>query len=285
MRGKLVISGIGKSGIVGRRMASVFSSTGTPAFFMHPTEGMHGDIGIISSSDIVMLISHSGESEELLRIIPYIKRQGARIIAVTKSKHSPLSGFADITLPTGVTREACPFNLVPTTSSAVTAALGDSLAITLLKIKGFKRSDYKNVHPAGAIGKRLLYRVEDLMFSGADVPVIREEQTLGQAIQAMSAKKNLGMVCVTDGGGRLKGILTDGDLRRLLGTGRALVSRPCRECMTKNPKVVLKRLLAVEAVSIMERHSITSLIVVDSLKLRKIAGVIHMHTILRAGVV
>lgn len=285
MRGKVVTLGVGKSGIVARRMASVFSSTGTPAFFLHPTEALHGDIGIISQHDVAVLLSHSGASQELLQVLPYIKRQGVKIITITKTKSCALAGFADIALETAVKKEACPFNLVPTVSSAVTTAIGDSLAITLLKLKGFKQSDYKNVHPAGAIGKRLLYRVADLMYSGSDLPLIQEHQTLGQAIQAMSAKKNLGVVCITGKKGGLTGILTDGDLRRLLGTGRAALANSVGDVMTRSPKVVLKSLLAVEALSIMEKHSITSLVVVDDLKGKKITGVIHLHAILRAGVV
>jgi arabinose-5-phosphate isomerase len=285
IKGKIIVSGIGKSGIIGRRIASVFSSTGTPAFFMHPTEGMHGDIGIISKNDAVILISHSGKSDELLTLLPYIKRQGVKIIAITRDQRSPLSKFSDITLPTHVVREACPFNLVPSTSSAVTAALGDSLAILLLKIKGFRKRDYKSVHPGGAIGKRLLYRVGDLMYSGADAPVIDQDQTLGQAIHAMSANKNLGMVCVRNRKDALTGVFTDGDLRRLLQTGRADLSARAAAFMKRRPKTVLQNQLAVEALAVMERHAITSLIVVKSKKQKKIAGVIHLHSILRAGVV
>jgi len=283
-RGKVVLSGIGKSGLVARRMAAILSSTGTPAFFMHPTEGMHGDIGILRPEDTVILISHSGKSQELLQLVPFIKRHGVKIIAIARSAKNPLSNLADLTLTTGVNQEACPFNLVPTTSATVTAALGDALAITLLKFKGFKLSDYKNVHPGGAIGKRLLYRVEDLMVSGTRLPLIRENHTLGEAIRIMSTKK-LGMVCITNAKGHVSGILTDGDLRRLLERNRAVLSLPVKEVMGRNPRTIQPGLLAVEALSIMERYAITSLVVVISQRDKTVCGVIHMHTILKAGVV
>jgi arabinose-5-phosphate isomerase len=283
-KGKVIVSGIGKSGITGRRIASVFSSTGTPGIFIHPTEGVHGDIGLISENDVVVLISHSGTSDELLALIPHIKRQGAKIITITKGRNSPISKFSDIVLATKVNREACPFNLVPSTSSAVTAAIGDSLAIALLKIKGFKKSDYKNVHPGGEIGKRLLFRVEDLMLSGNRVPVINENRTLKDAILIMS-KKKLGMTCVLNKDRKLRGIVTDGDLRRLLEKRRANLNARIATVMKANPKTVLKTMLVVEALSVMEKYSITSLIVVNNRKQKRIIGVIHLHSILKAGVV
>ncbi len=285
IKGKIIISGIGKSGLIGRRMASVFSSTGTPSLFMHPTEGVHGDIGIIGKDDAMILISHSGKSDELLTLIPHIKRHGIRIITITKDRKCPLSRFADIALETHVTKEACPFNLVPTTSSTVTSAMGDALAIALLKIKGFERKDYKIMHPGGDIGKRLLYRVSDLMKSGNDVPIIADTKTLKDAIEEMSRKK-LGMTCITDKKGRLTGILTDGDLRRLLEKNQANLFTPIADLFHPGlPKTVKEQLLAVEALSIMEKNSITSLIVVNNPKDRKVVGVIHMHNILKAGVV
>lgn len=285
LKGKIIISGIGKSGILGKRMASVFSSTGTPAFFMHPTEGVHGDIGIISKNDVILLISHSGKSEELLTLIPHIKRHGIKIITLTQYKKCPLARFADIALETHVKKEACPFNLVPTTSSTVTAAIGDALAITLLKLKGFERKDYKLRHPGGAIGKKLLYRVEDLMKSGMELPSVSDSGTLKNAIEEMS-KKKLGMTCVLNKQGRLVGILTDGDLRRLLEKNKADLQAPVKQLLSgKTPKTIVRSMLAIEALSIMEENSITSLIIVDNASERKVIGVIHMHNILKAGVV
>ncbi len=284
VKGKIIISGIGKSGLIARRMASVFSSTGTPAFFMHPTESLHGDIGMISDTDAVILISHSGRSSELNSIIPFIKRRGVKIISMTRDKESPLSKFSDVTLETRVYKEACPFNLVPSISSAVTTSLGDSLAITLMKMKGFKHQDYKNVHPGGEIGRRLLFRVQDLMQSEDKIPVTSENDSLDIAIRIMSAKK-LGMTCVVNSRGALAGILTDGDLRRLLEKKKADLSAPVKSLKIAQPKTVVPSLLAVEALSLMEKHSITSLIVVNNPRQKKITGVIHMHNILKAGVV
>jgi arabinose-5-phosphate isomerase len=246
---------------------------------------VHGDIGIIGKDDAVILISHSGHSDELLTLIPHIKRQGAKIITLTRDKKCPLARFADIPLETNVKREACPFNLVPTTSSTVTSAIGDALAIALLKIKGFERKDYKIRHPGGAIGKRLLYRVEDLMKSGKEVPVIPGGKTLQAAINEMS-RENLGMTCITDNKGRLTGILTDGDLRRLLEKNRAnLFDSVDTLLLSRRPKTIGKHLLAVEALSMMEKNSITSLIVVNNPDDRKVIGVVRMHDILKAGVV
>jgi arabinose-5-phosphate isomerase len=283
-RGKVIISGIGKSGLVAQRIASILSSTGTPAFFLHPTEGLHGDIGIVSDNDVVILVSHSGKSDELLNLLPHIKRSGVKIIVITQNLQSALSRFADLTLQTYVKREACPFNLVPSTSSAVTAGLGDALAIALLKAKGLKREDYKRVHPGGAIGKKLLYRVLDLMHTGDHLPIVGQHKPLRDAIRVMSDKK-LGMTCVVDNNNRLCGILTDGDLRRLLQTERADLNAPVSCLKIARPKTVSADLLAIEALSIMEKHSITSLIAVNSPRELKIIGVLHMHDILKAGVV
>lgn len=285
IRGKVITCGVGKSGLAARRLASVLSSTGTPAFFMHPVEGLHGDIGIISADDVAILMSHSGKNDELLNLIPFIKRQGAKIVIFTRNRRSPLARFSDIVLETRVNREACPFNLVPTTSTAVTSGLGDALAIALMKLKGFEQKDYQSVHPGGAIGKRLLYRVEDLMISGQKIPTVSQDDTLRDAVAEMSRKSNLGMTCVTGPGGRLVGILTDGDLRRLLETGRGELSLPVSRVMTPRPKTVPRHMLAVEALSLMERHAITCLIVTGGPGRSRIEGVLHMHSILRSGVV
>ncbi|MFH0920592.1 MAG: KpsF/GutQ family sugar-phosphate isomerase [Fibrobacterota bacterium] len=283
-RGKVIVSGIGKSGLVAQRIASILSSTGTPAYFLHPTEGLHGDIGIVSDDDVVILISHSGKNDELLNLIPHIKRARVRIILISRDRQNTLSRFADLTLETGVTREACPFNLVPSTSSAVTAGLGDALAIALLRAKGLRQEDYKRVHPGGSIGKRLLYRVSDLMHTGTELPIVSRNASLREAVRIMT-EKGLGMTCVTDTQGRLCGIVTDGDLRRLLQADRADLSAPVTSLKLACPKTVRPDLLAIEALAIMEKHAITSLIAVHSLKDLKPAGVIHMHDILKAGVV
>ncbi|MBL8027316.1 MAG: KpsF/GutQ family sugar-phosphate isomerase [Fibrobacteres bacterium] len=283
IKGKVIATGVGKSGIIGRRMASIFSSTGTPAFFMHPVEGVHGDIGIIGKDDAIIMITHSGKSDELMNLLPHIKRHGIPVILVSRDNKSSLSSFADVVLETGVSREACPYNLVPTTSSAVASGLGDALAIALMRIKGFKQKDYKNSHPGGDLGKRLLYKAEDLMTKGNSIPIVSVTLPVADAVEEISAK-GLGMACVVDAKGKIFGVLTDGDIRRAVGSGLIGKSKAGEIC-TRSPKTIKKDLLAVEALSIMEKFKITSLIVTGSGAGKGPLGILHMHQILRAGVV
>jgi arabinose-5-phosphate isomerase len=283
IKGKVIVSGIGKSGIIARRIASIFSSTGTPAFFMHPVEAVHGDIGIIGKEDAIIMITHSGKSDELMNLLPAIKRHGISIILISRDSKSALAQFADVVLETGVSREACPYNLVPTTSSAVATGLGDALALALMRMKGFRQKDYKYIHPAGELGKRLLYKVEDLMTKGVLMPVVKDSDLLINAISVIT-DKGLGMACVVNVSGMLCGILTDGDVRRAVGKGLVHNSTVGNIC-TKSPKITRPDLLAVEALSIMEKHKITSLIAIDPAKSKIPVGIIHLHQILRSGVV
>ncbi len=284
VKGKVITTGIGKSGIIARRIASILSSTGTPSFYMHPVEGIHGDIGIFSKDDALILLTHSGKSDELLNLLPYIKRHGIPIILISKDSSSSLAKIATVVLETGVNSEACPYNLVPTTSSAVATGLGDALAIALMKAKKFRESDYKLVHPAGELGKRLLYRVSDLMVTGETLPLISKDTILRQAVSVISQKR-LGVACVVGYHGELIGIITDGDIRRAVERNINFDAIKVSSVCTKIPKTVFPETLAVEALSTMEKNQITTLVVLNRGKKRVPIGMIHLHHILRAGVV
>ena len=277
-RGRVIVTGMGKSGIICRKIAATLSSTGTSAWFLHPAEATHGDLGAIREDDVVLALSHSGETEEILRLLESIRRLGARLIAVTGHPASTLGRAADVTLDCGVAGEACPMNLVPTASTTAALALGDALAMTLLVAKGFQEEDFANLHPGGKLGKRLM-RVERLMHDG-DAPIVRLETPMADAMREMSAK-TLGMTCVVDAEGRLAGIITDGDLRRHMvnASERSILDRTAADVMTKNPVTVGRSTLAVEALRLLEQRKITSIVVVDDDG--RVQGVVHLHDLWR----
>ncbi len=282
--GKVVVTGVGKSGIIGRKIASTLSSTGTPAFFLHPADALHGDLGMLEMRDIVLAISKSGETEELLSILPVIKRQGNKLIVMTCNPNSSLARAADVVLDVGVKEEACPLGLAPTTSTTATLALGDALAVALLQSRGFKAEDFAKIHPKGALGKKLLLRVRDLMHVGEEFPKVQEEAPMKEVLLEMTSKR-LGVTGVMNGGGELVGVITDGDLRRALEKFPDLLTKRAKDIMTCNPKSIEADALAVEALRRMEEYSITSLFVFENPGDRIPIGIIHLHDILKAGVV
>ncbi len=287
-QGKVVVTGIGKSGIICRKIAATLASTGTPALFLHPTEGLHGDLGVLSKQDVVIAISYSGTTEELTKIIPAVKRQGLPLLALTGKMDSELALSSDLTLDISVSREACPLGLAPTTSTTVTLALGDALAAALLALKGFSVDDFALRHPGGALGKRLLLRVADIMHSSDKIPLVAESVTVREALFEMTGK-GFGVTGISAAAGALAGILTDGDLRRLLAEHANPLALSVVTVMTRNPKVVFVNELAVSALKMMEDAKITSLFVVAEsdleVDLPKPIGIIHLHDLLRAGVV
>lgn len=279
--GRVVVTGMGKSGQICRKIAATLASTGTPALFLHPAEGAHGDLGVLTRDDVVLAISQSGETEELSRILPSLKRLGVPIIAFTGRPASTLAKASNVVLDTSVAEEACPLGLAPTSSTTATLALGDALAVALLDARGFRSEDFARLHPAGALGRKLLLRVEDLMVTGDDVPRVSDTTSMREAILEITGKK-LGMTAVEDDAGELVGVITDGDLRRALQESGDLLARPAVEVMTAGPKTVSAGALAVEAIQIMESHKITSLFVLDEHGAH-VVGAIHMHHLISAG--
>jgi arabinose-5-phosphate isomerase len=281
-RGRVVVTGIGKSGQVARKIASTLASTGTPAFFVHPGEASHGDLGMITADDAVLALSYSGESEELLTILPLIKRLGARLIVLTGNAQSTLASMADVALDTRVEKEACPLNLAPTASTTAMLALGDALAVALLDARGFGHEDFARSHPGGALGRKLLLHVSDVMRTGDEIPSVREGASLVDAVLEVS-RKRLGMTAVIDGAQRVIGIFTDGDLRRSLERGVDIRATPVDAVMTRGPRTVRPDALAAEAVELMERHKITQLLVAESDG--RLVGALNIHDLFRAKVV
>jgi len=276
-RGRVIVTGMGKSGIICRKMAATFSSTGTPAFFLHPAEAIHGDLGVLQSGDVIVALSYSGETDELLRLLETIKRLGAGLIAITGDCGSTLAMAADVALDCRVSEEACPMNLVPTASTTAALALGDALAMTLLRAKGFRPEDFANLHPGGKLGKQFL-EVEQLMHAGENMPKVRTDAAMPDVIYEMS-RKGLGMTCVVDSDERLIGIITDGDLRRHM-TGEAnLLDRAATDVMTRDPVTIGRRMLAAQALNILEQRKITSIVVVDAARI--VQGVLHLHDLWR----
>lgn len=271
-RGRVIVSGIGKSGIICQKIAATFSSTGTPAHFLHPAEAVHGDLGVIQRDDVVVAISHSGETE-VIGLVETIKRLGARLVAITGDCNSTLARAADVVIENRVSDEACPLNLVPTASTIAALALGDALAMTLLVAKGFKQEDFANLHPGGKLGKRLM-RVEQLMHGGNHTPVVRLDTSMPDVIYEMS-RKGLGMSCVVDDANHLLGIITDGDLRRHMSNGTNILSRRASDVMTSRPITVSPETLAADALQVLEQRKITSIVVVDSAHV--VQGVVHLH--------
>ncbi|HTQ78105.1 MAG TPA: KpsF/GutQ family sugar-phosphate isomerase [Burkholderiales bacterium] len=280
-RGRVIVSGIGKSGHIARKIASTLSSTGTPAYFVHPAEASHGDLGMIQRDDVFIGISHSGESDELLLILPLVRRQGAKLIVMTGNAQSALAREADVVLDAGVSQEACPLNLAPTASTTAALALGDALAVALLKARDFSAADFARSHPGGALGRRLLVHVSDLMRSGGDVPKVGVDARLGDAIAEIT-RAGLGMTAVVDGSGRVCGIFTDGDLRRALGRHSDLGATGVAACMTRAPRTIRPEALAAEAVKIMDDHRISQLLVVNAQG--ELVGALNMHDLFRAKV-
>lgn len=276
-RGRVIVTGMGKSGIICRKIAATLSSTGTPAFFLHPAEAIHGDLGAIREDDVVLAVSRSGETEELIRLLESIRRLGARLIAISGNASSTLARAADVALDCGIAEEACPLNLAPTASTTAALALGDALAMTLLVRKGFREEDFASLHPGGKLGRRLM-RVEHVMHAGASAPVVRTSAAMRDVIHEMSSKR-LGMTCVVDPGGRLMGVFTDGDLRRQMSKTPNVLELTAGDVMSSNPITIDRRLLAVEALKIMETHKVTSVVVVDSS--RTVHGVVHLHDLWR----
>jgi arabinose-5-phosphate isomerase len=275
-RGRVIVTGMGKSGLIARKVAATFTSTGTAAFFLHPAEAVHGDLGAVRSDDVVIALSHTGETAELLRLLETIRRTGAKLVAMTGSPDSTLGRAADIVLDCGVDEEACPLNLAPTASTTAALAMGDALAMTLLVEKGFREEDFANLHPGGGIGKRLM-RVESLMHTAEAVPAVRTTTRMRDVVAEISSK-GLGMACVLGEDGRLAGIITDGDLRRHMAVPD-LLNQPASAVMTAGPQTIGRTLLAVQALATMEQRKITSLVVVDAGA--RVEGVLHLHDLWR----
>jgi len=281
--GRVIVSGMGKSGLVGQKIASTMASTGTPAFFLHPAEGIHGDLGMIMAGDVVIAISNSGETEELLRILPSIKRLGAPLVAMSGNPASNLARSSDVFLDVSVAEEACPLGLAPTASTTATLAMGDALAVALLVKRGFKAEDFAIFHPGGALGKKLILRVEDLMHAGEDIPLVQENTVMKEALFVITAK-GLGVTGVCDTAGALKGVITDGDLRRSLEKGFDILNQRASEIMKHGPLRIKRTELAAAALQIMEQRAITSLFVFENDMNPAPCGIIHLHDILKAGI-
>jgi arabinose-5-phosphate isomerase len=276
-QGRVIATGMGKSGIISRKIAATLASTGTSAFFLHPAEATHGDLGVIQQNDVLLAISHSGETPEILRLLEAIRRIGARIIAITGNPASTLALAADVALDCQVPEEACPLNLVPTASTTAALAMGDALCMTLLVEKGFREEDFAKIHPGGKLGKKLM-RVDQLMHGGTNAPIVRIETPMKDVLYEISSK-GLGMTCVVDAQSRLVGVITDGDLRRYMADNSRLLEMAAGDVMTRRPIVIDPSTLAAQALLILEQRKITSLVVGD--KDQTVAGVLHLHDLWR----
>jgi arabinose-5-phosphate isomerase len=278
-KGRVILTGMGKSGLICRKIAATLTSTGTASFFLHPAEAIHGDLGVIQADDVVVALSYSGETAELLHLLETIRRLGARLVAITGSPGSTLAQAADVALDCSVAEEACPMNLVPTASTTAALAIGDALAMTLLVEKGFRQEDFANLHPGGKLGKRLM-RVETLMHAGKDCPLVRGDARMRDVIYEMSSKQ-LGMTCVIDGDDTLLGIITDGDLRRRMERGGEILGLTAADVMSRHPVSVPRATLAAEALNILEQRKITSIVVAEDGAPTRVAGVLHLHDLWR----
>jgi arabinose-5-phosphate isomerase len=279
-KGKVIFTGIGKSGHIARKISSTFSSTGTPSIFLHPAEAIHGDLGIIDKEDVLVIISNSGETEEIINIIPYLKFLNVPIICITGNINSTLAQKSDVVIDIKIKREACPFNLAPTSSTTAILVLGDALAITLMELKGFTKEQFAKLHPGGLIGKRLK-KVMDIMHSGEKVPIVYEDMTMKEAIIEITSK-GFGATAVLDRNQNLIGIITDGDLRRYIEKGNDLNNGSVKSAMTKNPKTIKYNETVADALNLMEKYKITVLLVLD--ENNKLIGILHLHDILREGI-
>lgn len=280
-KGRVIVTGMGKSGLIGKKIAATLSSTGTPSYFLHPAESTHGDSGIITKDDVIIAISNSGETQELLNLLPLVKRFGTPMIALTGGFNSTLSKTSDVALDISVEKEACPLNKAPTASTTATLAMGDALAVCLLEKRGFTEDDFLVFHPGGALGKGFLYNVSELMITGEKLPLANENDLFTDVIQLISEKK-LGVAILTDKNGIMTGVLTDGDIRRTLIKYSNVQTLKVKDVMTLNPKTILHTELAAKALHLMEKYSITALAITDENK--KPVGILHIHDLLRAGV-
>ena len=281
-KGRIVVTGLGKSGHIAGKIAATLASTGTPAFFVHSGEASHGDLGMITMHDVVLALSNSGETQEIVAILPLIKRLGIPLIALTGNTTSTLANFATVHLNVSVAQEACPLGLAPTSSTTAALVMGDALAVSLLEARGFTRADFAFSHPGGRLGRRLLLLVNDIMHTGVDIPTVSPETLVSGAVLEMTAKK-LGMTAIVDHHGQLKGIFTDGDLRRLLGQNLALPNCPISDVMTRDCAVIEETCLAAQAMQVMQEKKINALCVVN--KRQQVCGALNMHDLIRAGIV
>lgn len=280
-QGKVVVTGVGKSGLICAKIAATLSSTGSPAFFLHSGDALHGDLGMVMPGDVVVAVSNSGETDEILKLLPHLKRHGFKLVVMTGNPESTLAKAGDVVLDVRVKEEACPLGLAPTTSTTVTLAMGDALAVVLLEQKGFNETDFAMRHPGGMLGRKLLLRVEDLMYRGERLPLVRETTTVKDALFEITAKR-LGVTGVINDKQQLVGVLTDGDLRRGLESKGEILSLPARELMTRNPKTIPAETLASEAVAVMEKFPITSLFVLEH-GTNKPVGIVHLHDLIKSG--
>jgi arabinose-5-phosphate isomerase len=281
-QGRVVVTGMGKSGHIAKKIAATLASTGTPAFFMHPGEASHGDVGMLTRQDVVLAISHSGHTQEIVTLIPIIKRLEIPLISLTGQVHSPLAQASDVHLDVSIRQEACPLGLAPTTSTTVALVMGDALAVALLEARGFTVDDFARSHPGGSLGKKLLLKIEDLCHQGQAIPMTHEEATVREALIEVTAKK-LGMTCVVNDKGLLVGIYTDGDIRRTLAGDYDINTTPLKQVMSRDYRSISRDALAAEALALMQKHLITSLVIQDENKHPQ--AVIHIHDLLRAGVI
>ena len=281
-KGKVVVSGMGKSGLIGQKIAATMASTGTPSFFLHPAEGLHGDLGMLARGDVLIAISNSGETQEILQLLPFMERMAIPVMAIVGRMTSTLAKNSTVALDVSVAEEACPMGLAPTASTTATLAMGDALAVALLEKRGFKEQDFAQFHPGGTLGRRLLVKVRDVMHKGQEMPQVQEAVLGSVAILEISAKK-LGMTTVVDRAGALAGIITDGDLRRFLQQGGDFSKTTAGSLASRRPKLIGPDELAAKAVEMMERYAITTLVVLDNAK--RIVGVVHLHDLLKHGIV
>jgi arabinose-5-phosphate isomerase len=281
-KGKVVVSGMGKSGLIGQKIAATMASTGTPSFFLHPAEGLHGDLGMVARGDVLIAISNSGETQEILQLLPFMERMGIPVMAIVGRMSSTLAKNSTVALDVSVAEEACPMGLAPTASTTAMLAMGDALAVALLEKRGFKEQDFAQFHPGGTLGRRLLVKVRDVMHVGKELPQVRNTVSAPEAILEMSAKK-LGMTTVVDQAGALAGIITDGDLRRFFQRGGDFSNTTAGSLASRHPKLIGPDELAAKAVEMMERYSITTLVVAGTDK--HIVGVVHLHDLLKHGIV
>ena len=282
-RGKVVVTGMGKSGLIGRKISATLASTGTPSFFLHSADAVHGDIGMVMKGDVILAVSNSGDTEEILKLLPHFKLHEFKLIVMTGKPDSRLAQAGDVVLDVGVAEEACPLGLAPTASTTAALAVGDALAVVLLEKKGFKEEDFAIRHPGGILGRKLLLRVEDLMLRGDQLPLVGEETQMKEALFEITSKR-LGVTGVVDGHGSLVGVITDGDLRRGLESKGDIFKLKAKDMMTRHPKTVAAQTLAAEAVAVMEQYPITSLFVLEDGS-RTPLGVIHLHDLVKAGIV
>ncbi|TFB09940.1 KpsF/GutQ family sugar-phosphate isomerase [Candidatus Marinimicrobia bacterium MT.SAG.3] len=280
-KGRVIVTGVGKSGLVARKIAATLASTGTSAFFIHAAEGLHGDLGVVREEDVILIITKSGETSEISALIPQLRNIGVKLITITGTLDTSLTRVSDIVLDASVKEEACPHDLAPTASSTAALVMGDALAVALLERRGFTMEDFASIHPGGNLGKKLLTRIEDLMYTGDHLPIMQEDSLFKDVILEMN-RKRFGAVCIVDDKGKLKGIITEGDLRREIEKGEAILQSKASESMSTEPKVVSVQTLAVDALALLEEFNILQLIMVD--EDGKPIGMIHLHDLLDAGI-